>query len=371
MISAKYDVINIENPFKYKKYIDVDNRKLYIQKAKNLLKQKLYYKFIQDSNTLCLYPYKKIIDGNEYLLPCGKCFYCRTRRSSEWQQRIQNEITAWDGNVKYNLILFITLTYNDLSLSKRLDTKSIDKMFEGVYFDDDNIKIDLYNNIIQKRFKRDFKLFNDKLRRFFKNRNYRKYKYFAAFEYGNLHDREHFHLILFIQDKIVSDDYEVLKKKIEKYWGLGFVNIRNVYDYKGVSKYVSKYIMKGSIKLEYGLLDKGKLFSLKSRRLGWDGYYYLLKNKMYDKIKTIPRALYLNVKESNPDIYVDFNSNVSIRNKKRLLEKALINMDLDINGDFDSSMVVVAFNKYVDLFNNELKNKRRLYFLKQYVKYKV
>jgi hypothetical protein len=347
---------------------------MYVKKAKDLLSNKLFLKFFEDGHTLCMYPYRRVVDNEEYIIPCGKCYYCRTRKSSEWQARIANEITAWDGKPRYNHIYFITLTYNDKSLNERLDISYLDKIYKDVYFDSENVKKQVYIKDIQARFKKDHRSFCDKLRKFFKRRNLGKFKYFSAFEYGNLKDREHYHMILFIENRLEPEIEELLKNKIEKYWGNGYVQIRNVFDAKGVAKYVSKYVMKGNIKQEYGLLDKGKLFSLKSRRIGWDGYLYLLNNKQYDKINTIPRHLLMKIKEQNPSLYIDFISNVRVRNKRRLFEKVLNNLDIQVfmrDEKFDNSLIEDSYNKYVNLLNEHLKQQRRKYFLKLHRKYKL
>jgi hypothetical protein len=266
------------------------------------------------------------------------------------------------------------LTYNDKSLEKRLDIKSLDEKYKDVYFDSNEIKKQVYIKDIQARFKNDHKLFINKLRNFFKRRNLGRFKYFSAFEYGNLKDREHYHMILFIENRLEPEMEDILKYKMEKYWGNGFIKVRNVFDARGVAKYISKYVMKGNVKQEYGLLDKGKLFSLKSRRIGWDGYLYLLNNKQYDKIKTIPRHLLMKIKEEYPNLYIDFITNVRVRNKRRLFEKVLHNLDIQVfmqNENFDSSMIEDAYNKYVSLFNENLKQQRRKYFLRLHGKYKL
>jgi hypothetical protein len=371
-----FNVFEFENIYKldYNNSKNYDYRKHVIQKARDMFYKKLYFKFIDDGVTLCLYPYKKIIDNKEYLIPCSKCFYCRTRKVSEWKSRLENEITPFDGNIRYNHVFFITLTYNNETLNKRINFDE----YNDIYVND-NIREDFLSNILRDRFKNDFKRFIQKLRVFFKRNNFGVFKYFAAFEFGNLTDREHYHFILMIKNKLNCEDIEILKKKIQRYWGdkdgqYGFVHIKNVYDLKGISRYVSKYIMKGNIKQEYGIIKKFKLFSFKSRRLGWDGYIYLINNNMFDKVKTIPRALLNRIKNDNPKLYIDLITKIRNRNKSRLFEKVVntINMDLIINNQkFNSSDIDVAYINYVKNFNEILKEKRRNYFLNLYRNYKI
>jgi hypothetical protein len=100
----------------------------------------------------------------------------------------------------------------------------------------------------------------------------------------------------------------------------------------------------------------------------------LLNNKQYDKIKTIPRHLLMKIKEQNTSLYIDFISNVRVRNKRRLFEKVLNNLDIQVfmrDEKFDNSLIEDSYNKYVNLLNEHLKQQRRKYFLKLHRKYKL
>jgi hypothetical protein len=105
----------------------------------------------QDSGKPILHP------EGDLLLPCGKCFECKSKRASEWAMRCKHEIACHDDNC------FITLTYDDDHLPSFLIVKDY------------------------------FQKFMKKLRKRAKN----KVKYLVSHEYGGRTGRPHHHAIIF------------------------------------------------------------------------------------------------------------------------------------------------------------------------------
>lgn len=151
---------------------------------------------------MCKSPFnRKLEDGRNLLLPCGKCLACRIRRRSVWTIRLLHENSAHDKS------RFITLTYNEDTLPVRgSDPRGI------------LVKSDLQN--------------------FFKR--YRKLsripglKYYACGEYGDQGNRPHYHAIIFGDSPSES--------QLNHYWGLGRVSSDPV---NGASiSYVAGYVSK-------------------------------------------------------------------------------------------------------------------------------
>ena len=373
-----YNPIVIENIYKdeYNKAINNDEKQQIIDKVKSLFREKFFFRFSEFSRSLCLYPFKKKIDDKDVLLPCGKCYYCKSRKSSEWANRIHYEVFSNDGNKKYSHIFLITLTYNNESLQQRIETKTLENLLiENRIKVSDVEKQAFFNDEISKRFKKDIKNYLSKLRMFFRRRGYNTFRYFLAFEYGNLRGREHIHILLFVKDNLEKKSLLELKTKIKEYWKNGFVDVKNVIDFSGVAQYVAKYVLKGSIKQEMGLIAKSQTFSMKSKRMGWDSYLDLIRRKEYDKIKSIPKSLYNWIRENDLNLYIDLRTHLAVRNKRRFFEYALSMIDFEkIINNFDffsDGMLEIAFDAYVKNLNENIAEKRYKYFLKLVEKGKI
>lgn len=143
------------------------------------------------------------------LFPCGNCISCRISRTREWAVRIMHEASYHENSV------FITLTYDDKHLPDDV----------GLH-------------------KRDLQLF---FKRFRKELEPRKIKYYACGEYGEQTQRPHYHAIIFgvgILDKIFKylrtvggKDYYTTDS-----WTLGYIFLGSV-TYKS-ARYVAGYIQK-------------------------------------------------------------------------------------------------------------------------------
>ena len=146
---------------------------------------------------LCTHP---INDSHGRKLPCGRCISCRVNRTQEWGIRLRHELGYYPGS------LFLTLTYNQDNLPDSLVPK-------------------------------DLQLW---LKRFRKELDGRKIKYYAVGEYGERYNRPHYHAIVFNCDK---GDAEIIRDT----WRQGFVHIGTVTD--DSINYVCGYIQKNCMAL--------------------------------------------------------------------------------------------------------------------------
>ena len=146
-------------------------------------------------------------------LPCGHCIGCRMRRASDWELRVMHEATLQEANC------FVTLTYGrdqcppDFSLQHR-----------------------------------DFQLFFKRLRKHFAPT---KVRFFMCGEYGEKHQRPHYHACLFGVD-FRSDRVQAGKSGsgmvfydsplLSKLWTHGIVSVQDLVP--ETASYCARYIMK-------------------------------------------------------------------------------------------------------------------------------
>lgn len=169
------------------------------------------------------YPVKTIV--GRIGVPCGKCLNCRRRKQNEWAYRCMAEVQYSETTA------FICLTYDDHHLvSSPLGIPT---------------------------------LVPRHLTQFVKNLRYRlpKLRFFACGEYGDVFSRPHYHLLLFLKDKV---DHDEVKNAVKLCWKHGNI------DYQpdvtaGNAKYCAKYSMK-RIGFDYG--DVVPPFARMSRRPG-------------------------------------------------------------------------------------------------------
>jgi hypothetical protein len=142
---------------------------------------------------------------------CGHCWGCRLDYSRDWSVRIMHEAKMHDHNY------FLTLTYDDEHLPQ------------------------------------DMSLHGDHLRRFFKRlreQTGKKFRYYAAGEYGEKYRRPHYHLCLFglnLDDKVVLKQVHGGHKlytsdTISSAWDFGFHSIGTLT--LESAAYVARYVVK-------------------------------------------------------------------------------------------------------------------------------
>lgn len=147
----------------------------------------------------------------ELTLPCGQCIGCRIQRSSDWATRCMHEAAMHEENS------FITLTY-----------------------DDDNVP--LQGQLVYPHYQ-DFM----KRLRYYTGK---KLRFYMCGEYGELHDRPHYHAIIF--GHAFYDDRLLLKRTnqgslyssnfLDSVWKHGMTSIGDVtFD---SAAYVARYVVK-------------------------------------------------------------------------------------------------------------------------------
>lgn len=161
----------------------------------------------------CYNPYKRHIrleHLNRFVTvycPCGKCINCLRNYQRAWTMRMREEMAGSKSSY------FITLTYND----------------EHVPIGDNALLL----------CKSDYQLFLKRLRKRLYSLNKIKLRYVVVGEYGGETDRPHYHLALFLNERV---PYKVVKSYIDACWVSGF----NSVEYLDVNKikYLVKYFNK-------------------------------------------------------------------------------------------------------------------------------
>lgn len=234
----------------------------------------------------CKYPVK-IFDntqGKTITVPCGKCIFCCSARSRDWQNRLKKEFD-WR-----TLNFFVTLTYNEDYLpyisyvesqnSIRFNSKFkyIKTLFEPYDLQLCTIHSTNYRtNFVPSLSPSDLCKFNKRLRINLTRRNGKfskniKIKYFEIGEYGPSTFRPHYHCIIGLNlDTIgVPNEFmrniklqkicrldgspiqtlrEYVSDAIERSWQFGFVKIDPLNDERiqYCTKYMFKFTDKSSI----------------------------------------------------------------------------------------------------------------------------
>jgi len=132
-------------------------------------------------------------------VPCGQCIGCRVDKMTDWSIRMAHEAQFHKENA------FITLTYDNLSLPLGGSLSKSDV------------------NLFLKRYRKQIEP--------------RKFRYYLCGEYGPKTKRAHYHMIVFghdFEDKIYykksgKSDYKLYKsERLNKLWGKGNCLIGNV-----------------------------------------------------------------------------------------------------------------------------------------------
>lgn len=182
---------------------------------------------------------------NGYLVPCGKCYACKLKRSNDWSIRLRQEYLN-----KSNKCLFITFTYEDncLNLVSCPDYLSPD---DKQVFDNSYYKLE---NGIAVLSKRDIQLFNKRARHVLPD-----FTFFLVGEYGPTTLRPHYHALYFGLD---MSCYDV----VSRLWTKGYVKISLVSP--GRIAYVSKYSLLPQNLPEFLLKKEYKPFMMCSKGIG-------------------------------------------------------------------------------------------------------
>lgn len=251
------------------------------------------------------YPYIKCLhprtitnkyNGEYMLVPCGECEVCAMRKASQNTLRVQLE------SKNHLYCRFITLTYDELNIPRMFMIENNDEEYSlcGLryslidpdhgnllgYYNDYSAyqklcaKCDSYDvpflrkHDLQKFFKRLRKYFSDAKKKY--KIPYGSFRYYAVGEYGPIHFRPHYHIILWTScDEIAKE----LPEAVSSCWQLGRVTTEIPRD--DVSSYVAKYV-NGSCPLpSLFKLPETRPFSVHSLHLG-ESFFQATKNEVYE-----------------------------------------------------------------------------------------
>lgn len=189
---------------------------------------------------MCISPLSKRTDNGIEFVPCGQCSECLRKRQQDWTIRT---LIEWEHTVVRRKFIpyFVTLTYDDSHIS------IIDTDIEPIYVLNYKDVHQLWNYLrIAKGWHAE-----------------RDYRFFLCGEYGSQRHRPHYHLLLFVRD-------EQFVKDLSDYWYHSFcpqaLNLVHSHKYEfgeigvyvkkidissytsadKVSRYISKYVSKGS-----------------------------------------------------------------------------------------------------------------------------
>lgn len=157
---------------------------------------------------------RETLGGNEISIPCGRCMDCRLEKSRQWALRCVHEASLYEDNC------FVTLTFDDESISKQCPTGSLNKKH------------------MQDFIKRLRTKFSD-----------RKIRVFYCGEYGDLNQRPHYHILLFNLDfpdkvylKTINGEKLFTSDILSKLWPYGISSVGSL-TFESAA-YVARYCTK-------------------------------------------------------------------------------------------------------------------------------
>lgn len=241
-------------------------------------------------STKCLSP-RKIVNpytGEIMIVPCNHCLSCVMRKN----QRYAFQCDLESSSHKYTL--FITLTYSDKFIPRASFVDNITRPFGLDLFDKETGEFlgpcdmtSLQKDQLLQKFnilgdvpylrKTDLQLFFKRLRYYIsKNCSNEKVRYFAVGEYGPVHFRPHYHLLLFFDAESVL---QACSSFVSASWPFGRVDCQIS---KGqCSSYVASYINSSVAVPKVFTLDSTRPFNLHSARLG-QGFLKTTRSQVYE-----------------------------------------------------------------------------------------
>ena len=232
----------------------------------------------------CLSPIKIINPYNKepLIVSCGKCDACQQMKSSVYTLKCKLESKSH----KYSY--FVTLTYsNDYIPSLNLhyehkgwNVASNDGWFFGwinsTYTDLNMLREKTHlNGDIPYLEKRDLQLFIKRLRYYVDRECNESIRYYGVGEYGPVHFRPHYHIILWFEKPQTATN---LARYVDKCWPFGFTYTEKVLD--DCSTYVAGYVNSNSELPKVYQLDQTKPFCVHSHHLG-EQILYRSKEEVY------------------------------------------------------------------------------------------
>lgn len=195
----------------------------------------------------CLHPHKIMNKyTNEVLVvPCGHCQACSLQKSAISTLKCKLESAV------HRYTYFVTLTYSNeyIPLATIMDNGVKGKLLVDVTKDHGNILAEVdsdsdfihdlrmkvnTNGLFPFLYKRDLQLFIKRLRKKFPNE---KIRYYAVGEYGPVHFRPHYHLILWFDSEEISKN---IRQAIYTSWPFGRVDSQ--ISRKKCASYVAGYL---------------------------------------------------------------------------------------------------------------------------------
>lgn len=213
-------------------------------------------------------------------VPCGHCRQCMMNKSN----RLAFQCTLEGLSNKYGL--FITLTYDEKHLPRLRIVRDEDTFYEDLnkknyYFIDSESsevvftqtlsdseletlfsKVNTYDNIPYLR-KSDLQNWFKRLRKAISKFTSSKVRYFACGEYGPLHLRPHYHILLWFDDKEI---FKVCDELIYKTWRYGRIDCQLTQG--KASNYVASYVNSNCALPSFYQFSSIRPFSTHSRFLG-------------------------------------------------------------------------------------------------------
>lgn len=149
----------------------------------------------------------------ERIVPCGKCYACKSKRRNQWAARLSEEAKLHEK--RHRLNLFLTLTYSE-----------------------ENVPIiQAEGREVRVACMQDVSAFIKRLRKYLYGSKKGNLRYFAVSEYGPQTLRPHFHVLLF---GVPAQKIQRIEHLIEKAWHYqGFITVSPVT--RSRIKYCAKY----------------------------------------------------------------------------------------------------------------------------------
>lgn len=184
-------------------------------------------------------------------VPCGKCAECRSMNQSSFAA-----LTLMEAE-QCSSLCFATLTYRDVELPWKLISEESSALIRGIPYELDSYgAIGLTDSNIQGAwatyaptlYREDLKLHLKRFRKHLGERS-KVFRYGFFGEYGSRRNRPHYHGLLF---NLTPEEIDLFRSFWEGYYGsaklisVPRLNPDGSDAYLKVSKYISKYISKGS-----------------------------------------------------------------------------------------------------------------------------